>query len=87
MLLLLAFNLVLNTGHLSYPTIDDYQLLFMLLFLSIDYPQLNHFLYGFRYRTTSSFHRYSPTTQKISSLRIRPISPELLCPISTSSIT
>jgi hypothetical protein len=50
MLLLFAFNLVLNTGHLSYPTIDDYQLLFMLLFLSVDYPpQLNHFLYGFRY--------------------------------------
>jgi len=50
MLLLFAVNIVLNAGHLSYSVIDYYQLLFMILFLSIDYPpQLNHFLYGFRY--------------------------------------
>lgn len=50
MLFLFAVNLVLNSGHLSYTTIDNYQLLFMILFLSIDYPPpLNHFLYGFRY--------------------------------------
>jgi len=50
MILFFLFNLVVNSGYLSYTTIDDYQLLFMILFLSIDYPpQLNHFLYGFRY--------------------------------------
>lgn len=50
MVLFFAFNLCLNSGYLSYAIIDYYQLLFMVLFLSIDFPpQLNHFLYGFRY--------------------------------------
>ena len=50
MLALFGLDLVLNSGHLSYLVIDYYQFLFMILFLSIDYPPpLNHFLYGFRY--------------------------------------
>ena len=50
MLSLFCLDLVLNSGHLSYLVIDYYQFLFMILFLSIDYPPpLNHFLYGFRY--------------------------------------
>ena len=50
MILLFILNLSLNSGHLSYGIIDYYQLLFMVLFLSIDFtPQLNYFLYGFRY--------------------------------------
>jgi hypothetical protein len=50
MVLLFGLNLCLNSGYLSYAIIDYYQLLFMVLFLSIDFPpQLNHFLYGFRY--------------------------------------
>jgi len=50
MLLLFFINMVLNSGHLTYKIIDFYQSLFMILFLSIDYPpQLNKFLYGFRF--------------------------------------
>ncbi len=50
MALIFILNLCLNSGHLSYSIIDYYQLLYMVLFLSIDFPpQLNHFLYGFRY--------------------------------------
>ena len=50
MVFFFAVNLFLNSGHLSYSIIDYYQLLFMVLFLSIDFPpQLNNFLYGFRY--------------------------------------
>lgn len=47
---LFAVNLGFNAGHLSYSSIDYFQLLFMVLFLSVDYPpHLNRFLYGFRY--------------------------------------
>jgi hypothetical protein len=50
MLGVFLLDLGLNSGHLSYLVIDYYQLLFMVLFLGIDYPPaLNHFLYGFRY--------------------------------------
>lgn len=50
MIVIFVTDLALNSGHLSYLIIDYYQLLFMVLFLSIDYPpHLNHFLYGFRY--------------------------------------
>lgn len=50
MVFFFLINLFLNSGHLSYAIIDYYQLLFMVLFLSIDFPpQLNRFLYGFRY--------------------------------------
>jgi len=49
MLLLFALDIVLNSGYLSYLILDYYQLLFMILFLAVDYPpHLNHFLYGFR---------------------------------------
>lgn len=50
MLIIFLVNVALNAGHLSYLIVDCYQLFFMLLFLSVDYPPpLNHFLYGFRY--------------------------------------
>lgn len=50
MIVIFIADLTLNSGHLSYLIVDYYQLLFMVLFLSIDYPpHLNHFLYGFRY--------------------------------------
>ena len=50
MLCIFAIDVVLNSGYLSYLIIDYYQMLFMILFLNIDYPpHLNHFLYGFRY--------------------------------------
>jgi hypothetical protein len=50
MMIVFLLDLVLNSGHLSYIIIDYYQLLFMILFLSIDYPpNLNYFLYGFMY--------------------------------------
>lgn len=50
MCILFLINLVFNTGYLMYSMVDFYQLLFLLLFLSIDYPPiLNYFLYGFRY--------------------------------------
>lgn len=50
MIVIFLLNLVLNSGYLSYIIIDCYQLLFMVLFLAIDYPPpLNRFLYGFRY--------------------------------------
>ena len=73
MLVLLGLGLFLNSGHLSYQILDYYQLLFMTLFLSIDYPPpLNHFLFGFRYshylflpqifRPTNSASDYSSAT-------------------------
>lgn len=50
MCILFLVNLVFNTVYMMYPMIDFYQLLFLLLFLNIDYPPvLNYFLYGFRY--------------------------------------
>ena len=50
MVIMFIIDLVLNSGYLSYLVIDYYQLLFMILFLDIDYPpNINHFLYGFRY--------------------------------------
>ncbi len=50
MCLLFLCNLVFNTGYLTYSISDHYQLLFLLIFLNVDYPPiLNNFLYGFRY--------------------------------------
>jgi hypothetical protein len=58
MLLLFAFNLILITGHLSYPTIDDYQL----LFLSVDYPRNST-----TSSTASGTHNISSSPQIFSS--------------------
>ena len=50
MCILFLINLIFNTGYLMYPMVDLYQLLFLLLFLNIDYPPaLNYFLFGFKY--------------------------------------
>lgn len=66
MLVLFFGNLLLNSGHLSYLIIDSYQLLFMVLFLAVDYPpHLNHFLFGFRvthYLFLPQIFRGSPTS-------------------------
>lgn len=72
MLALFVLDLILNRGYLSYNIIDYYQLLFLVLFLSIDFPPpLNHFLYGFRYShylflpsllTTSPTQEYTSAT-------------------------
>jgi hypothetical protein len=50
MCMLFIFNLIFNTGYLMYTMIDFYQVLFLLLFVNVDYtPALNYFMYGFRY--------------------------------------
>lgn len=42
--------MLLNIGYLSYPVSDAFQLLFILLFLNVDYPPVvNYFMSGFRY--------------------------------------
>ena len=50
MCIFFLFNLIPNTGYLLYNMIDYYQILFILLFLNVDYPpSINYFLNGFRY--------------------------------------
>jgi hypothetical protein len=69
MILLLLINMCVNRGYLVYPMLDYYQLLFILLFLDVDYPPtINNFLHGFRYAhllfLPQIFH--TPSTQTSS---------------------
>lgn len=50
MVVMLLVNFVFNNVYLAYPMIDFLQLLFILLFVAMEYPpNLNYFLYGFRF--------------------------------------
>jgi hypothetical protein len=50
MCVLFIIHLIFNTGYLSYPMIDFFQLFFFFLFFSTDFPPtLNYFFLGYKY--------------------------------------